>query len=471
MAKHADPDISARHEALLRELAAKLGTGRAAGLSAVFCGGSGAARLAAAEAIARTSALPLHRIDLQRVASKYTDETEKNLRKVLDAAEAGAAVLFFDEADALFGKRSEVKDGHDRRQAAAVEYLLHRIERYRGLVVLAAERAIPVDSAVSHGVRFVIDFPASSGRAKPHLPDLSNAVDQAIESIHLRAVEILYLAAMLDALKMFQVADRLVELFSSGVLPLGASEARERVSTYWRQSDNRLSDAARRNLYDRVFGVPGGDDDGSSNRQFDELWLRFISSVSSDTAREIRLREAARELATNLSRYGCGITLYAATELGECIHAMFELLGAPEITAAYGARDMWQVVDRVATVDLGGAKDAVRYSTLAASGAVVLAWLSTHLPVICSADTGPLLDIEASRHVPHPLGTTALSCPSDDDLVNACALWLAASAGVEGQIGEPSQPTKALPATHPVDRVPALARDMLTAIGIGEGSV
>src|SRR6266540_1189217 len=123
MAKHADPDISARHEALLRELAAKLGTGRAAGLSAVFCGGSGAARLAAAEAIARTSALPLHRIDLQRVASKYTDETEKNLRKVLDAAEAGAAVLFFDEADALFGKRSEVKDGHDRRQAAAVEYL------------------------------------------------------------------------------------------------------------------------------------------------------------------------------------------------------------------------------------------------------------------------------------------------------------------------------------------------------------
>src|SRR6266540_3531214 len=94
---------------------------------------SGTGKTMAAEVLARELDLDLYRIDLSQVVSKYIGETEKNLRRLFDAAEAGAAILLFDEADALFGKRSEVKDSHDRYANIEVSYLLQRMEAYRGL--------------------------------------------------------------------------------------------------------------------------------------------------------------------------------------------------------------------------------------------------------------------------------------------------------------------------------------------------
>jgi len=93
------------------------------------------------------------------VVSKYIGETEKNLRRVFDAAEEGGAILLFDEADALFGKRSEVKDSHDRYANIEINYLLQRIEAYRGLAVLTTNMKGAMDKAFLRRLRFVVDFP------------------------------------------------------------------------------------------------------------------------------------------------------------------------------------------------------------------------------------------------------------------------------------------------------------------------
>src|SRR5208283_3171171 len=132
---------------------------RSLGISALFAGPSGTGKTLAAEVLANALALDLYRIDLSQVVSKYTGETEKNLRRVFDAAEEGAAVLLFDEADALFGKRSEVKDSHDRYANIEVSYLLQRMEAYRGLAILTTNRRDALDTAFLRRIRFVVEFP------------------------------------------------------------------------------------------------------------------------------------------------------------------------------------------------------------------------------------------------------------------------------------------------------------------------
>src|SRR5439155_2596663 len=103
--------------------------------------------------------LDLYRIDLSSVVSKYIGETEKYLRRVFDAAEEGGAILLFDEADALFGKRSEVKDSHDRYANIEVSYLLQRMEAYRGLAILTTNLKNALDTAFLRRIRFIVPFP------------------------------------------------------------------------------------------------------------------------------------------------------------------------------------------------------------------------------------------------------------------------------------------------------------------------
>lgn len=132
---------------------------RGLSISALFAGESGTGKTMAAEVIARELGLSLYRIDLSAVVSKYIGETEKNLRKLFDAADDGGAILFFDEADALFGKRSEVKDSHDRYANIEVNYLLQRLESFRGLAILATNQKGALDSAFMRRLRFVVNFP------------------------------------------------------------------------------------------------------------------------------------------------------------------------------------------------------------------------------------------------------------------------------------------------------------------------
>ncbi len=132
---------------------------RGLGISALFTGDSGTGKTMAAEVIANDLNLNLYRIDLSQVVSKYIGETEKNLRRVFDAAEDGGAILFFDEADALFGKRSEVKDSHDRYANIEINYLLQRMESYGGLAILATNMKSALDQAFLRRLRFIVSFP------------------------------------------------------------------------------------------------------------------------------------------------------------------------------------------------------------------------------------------------------------------------------------------------------------------------
>ncbi|NET68724.1 MAG: ATP-binding protein [Moorea sp. SIO1G6] len=132
---------------------------RGLGISALFYGASGTGKTMAAEVLANEFRLSLYRIDLSRVVSKYIGETEKNLRRIFDCAETGFAILLFDEADALFGKRTQVKDSHDRNANIEVSYLLQRMEAYQGLAILTTNFQSALDSAFQRRIRFVVEFP------------------------------------------------------------------------------------------------------------------------------------------------------------------------------------------------------------------------------------------------------------------------------------------------------------------------
>ncbi len=144
-------------------------SGRGLGIAALFAGPSGTGKTLAAEVLARELDLDLFRIDLAAVVSKYIGETEKNLKRIFDAAEAGGAVLLFDEADALFGKRTEVKDSHDRYANIEVSYLLQRMEAYRGLAVLTTNRKEALDTAFLRRLRFVVHFPFPDAAARAEI--------------------------------------------------------------------------------------------------------------------------------------------------------------------------------------------------------------------------------------------------------------------------------------------------------------
>ena len=318
------------------------------------------------------------------------------------------------------------------------------------------------------------------------LPDLEEAANNEIVADNVRLMGPVIASAMLDELKAFQVVDRILEQAQAGTLPIGQGKAGKLLYKRWKEAPNRISEPERRNLYAMTMGQPGGDPTGNVNREFNELWLRFVSSVSSfvrqhDVDKLLRaslpsaighqqVRKAARDLATNLSLHGYGMTYYAALELQGEVKAMIELLQDVEIRSAFGAKDMWQVIDTVATMDLGGARTSSRYRTLATCGAIITAWLANNVERIMRP-TGPLIDITDVRSpMPRSAGQKATSKPTDYDLVNACELWLADTATTDTRIEELSQPRETPVMTSKPVPIPAFAREFLDEIpGFGMG--
>ncbi len=129
------------------------------GIALLFAGVPGTGKTMAAQVLAFELNLPVWRVDLSQIVNKYIGETEKNLATVFDAAEDGGAILLFDEADALFGKRSEVRDSHDRYANMEVSYLLQRMEAYRGLAILTTNFRAALDKAFARRLRFIVEFP------------------------------------------------------------------------------------------------------------------------------------------------------------------------------------------------------------------------------------------------------------------------------------------------------------------------
>ena len=316
------------------------------------------------------------------------------------------------------------------------------------------------------------------------LPDLEDAADAGIVPDNVRLMGPMICAAMFDELKAFEVVDKLVELFQQGMLTIGNGPAGKQLYKYWKDAPNRMSDAERRNFYAMTMGIPGGESGGTVNREFNDLWLRFVSSVSSfvrqnEVDRLLRaslpspishqqVKKAARDLAVNLSLHGYGMSYYAAIDLQQQIKFMIGLLGDKEVMANYGARDMWQVIDQVATLELGGAKTSSRYRTLATCGAIITAWLADNTDRI-RRPGGAIIDIEDVRSpMPRSNGVKATTHPTDADLVNACELWLADTATGDSLIDQMAQPRETPVMTSRPVQIPAIAREMLADLpGMG----
>lgn len=150
----------ARHrDRVLGEWGMRPGGGRGRGVSALFAGDSGTGKTMSAEVIAADLGLDLYTVDLATVIDKYVGETEKNLERIFTEAAGVNGVLLFDEADAIFGKRSDVKDAHDRYANVESAYLLQRMESFDGLAILATNLRANLDDAFTRRLDLVVDFP------------------------------------------------------------------------------------------------------------------------------------------------------------------------------------------------------------------------------------------------------------------------------------------------------------------------
>src|SRR5882724_368363 len=131
---------------------------RSTGIGVLFARAEHGEETAAAQALAKELGRDVYRVDLSKIVSKYIGETEKNLRQVFAAARENDSILFFDEADALFGKRTNVKDSHDRFVNLEINYLFRQIEKYKGIVIISAKRKESIDPAFLRRLRFIIEF-------------------------------------------------------------------------------------------------------------------------------------------------------------------------------------------------------------------------------------------------------------------------------------------------------------------------
>jgi AAA+ superfamily predicted ATPase len=160
-----ESNLSQSQQSTLQEIAAAARARRpkkAPGIGVLFACGETRRRTEATERLAKELGRDVYRVDLSKIVSKYIGETEKNLRQVFATAAAHRSILFFDEADGLFGKRSEVKDSHDRFANSEINYLLQQIEKYDGIAIIAAKRKEHIDPAFLRRLRFVLEFQCGS---------------------------------------------------------------------------------------------------------------------------------------------------------------------------------------------------------------------------------------------------------------------------------------------------------------------
>jgi len=198
-----------------------------------------------------------------------------------------------------------------------------------------------------------------------------------IVASHLRAVQAIWFACQLDAMRMFDAADR-----------VGGARG---------DRDERPSEAERRTLYARVLGVVGSE--GEPNREFAALWRRFATRAAAHGRQpDAALLQAARELALNASRHGAGLSKPVA-RLARDANAARAALEAPKVLARYGAQDLWQVIDQIATRELGGAVDVAGRRARALAGSAVLQWLADHAAALNDNDDDTQLGRALSRYI------------------------------------------------------------------------
>ena len=349
--------------------------------------------------------------------------------------------------------------------------------------ISATDKYLPnrMDSAFERATGVTEGAPPSA--IEIDLPDLEEVVDDEIIKENLLAVQAIYFSCMLEETRIFQVVERIVELFRQGLLPLGRGAVGDYLFNYYKKTSERITETERRDLYLRLFGAPGGSAVGvEPNREFNELWLRFISAVSSFARQQTverllrnatpmsvsqeQVRKAGRDLGANLSRNGYGIAHFAATDLQQSISEFKTHLTDNELRSSFGARDMWQVIDFVNVNYLGGARNTYRYRTQSRAGAIIIRWIAERAQVLSNSN-GPVLSTD---QLINPQVRAAFASgnpmkdPSDWDLVNACEQWLAVGGVQDPTVEQYAQPIESPTMTSLP--MPQAARDVLDQVGI-----
>ena len=301
---------------------------------------------------------------------------------------------------------------------------------------LVAESTKPTDS------QFAIRFEralaqslsgATEGRQSSidiDLPDLEAGTEADIIADNVMALSAIYFSAQLEELKFFSVMDKVVEQFMTGALPIKRSTAGDPLYRYHRDAQLRINEFERRGLYARSFGLAQGSvDEALPNREFADVWIRFLSAVSL-YGRELKSQErrmvskeqvfkSARDLAVNLSLHGFGLAHFAAVELQTMVKSIKDSLSTPDVLAAYGVRDCWQLVERVSNMYLGGAVNGVRQRTTAQAGAQIIQWLAGSASLLI----GPIRELMI-----------------DDGLISHVERWLAVNGTPDQAIERYSEP-------------------------------
>jgi hypothetical protein len=303
---------------------------------------------------------------------------------------------------------------------------------------------VQVRNALSQVLGGVLGADPSAISIEP--PDLDTA--SAIEIIpdNVRAVRMIYFSAQLEEMKVHSVNEKVLEHFHVGLLPITRGRAADKMYAFFKRSPDRLNEMERRALYGRVLGFAQGNvKDTLPNREFSTLWLRFLSTVSQkfrevssferDQVSVEQVHKSARDLAVNLSLHGYGLASPGAAELQAIIDEIFSIFDEKEVQMAYGVRDRYQLVDRVANLYLGGGTNGVKYRTLASTGEKIIKFLADSAPVLASGSAAGLNIVtwNGQRRIPTPAFTA---------LAELCERWLAATGTTDAVVERNTEPVE-----------------------------
>lgn len=293
--------------------------------------------------------------------------------------------------------------------------------------------------------------------------------DADLNPDNIRVIGLVYPLALLEKALPLRVADRIAELFMNGLLPFGQGAAGKSIDDYYWEADDRLTEAQRRSQYARMVGMPGGEvsKEVAPNKNFEQLFLRFISAVSEFTRqREVdrmfanrtsilattdeQVRKCAFEVAQNASLYAWGGSFHVAARINKHLQRAIEILNQPPVLRVYAASNHWQVIERVAQQDFGGAPNWAKYSTMAQAASRIFDVLARNTPALSASASGIpfLFDPALSSAGTFTIATTTTRPPSGlspadtNQILTAVQLWLAVNGVRDDQVKQYAQPVE-----------------------------
>jgi hypothetical protein len=375
--------------------------------------------------------------------------------------------------------------GSDRVHALSARNLAATVRRLAATGITANDPwlASHIENGYAKQAGVIEGAPISS--AEISLPEFDDATDQVAVYENLLGAQAVVFAAHCEDMNMFQVVEKCVDLFRMGLLPISRGSAGNYLYGYLKKSAERMTQNERMDLYRQVLGRNEGDPSLPGNREFRELWLRFIAAVSNFgrqlsvdkmlrsqvpvSVSQENVRKAGRDLAANLSVHSFGIVRFAAGELQQTILEFKDVLSDPELRACVGARDMWQLIDQINANYLGGLRNTHQHRTQARASAVIIRWLANHSDRLAGR-YGEVISFNALTNPQMTGSDKPMERPNDWDLVQACEQWIAVGGVQDSSIEQYSQSVESpvIP-SRPISGgggLPAEARAILEQAGL-----